>query len=278
MQILDWKALAQKIKDQLKSRIEKNCLKLKLAIIFVWDSDASKVYIKNKISSCDYVWIEVEFIHLDESCTQNELIDTVHKLNNDKTVTWIIVQAPIPKHLYFPDVVRAIDPKKDVDWFTAYNVWKMVASTDFEDLPPATPAWIIRLLNEYDIMLEWMNAVVVGHSNIVWKPMSIMLLNRNATVSTCHIYTKDLRSYTLNADLIISAAWVPKLITADMVKEGVCIVDVWINRDEYWNLCWDVDFENVKQKCSFISPVPWWVWPMTIAQLLLNIEKAGERR
>ena len=147
----------------------------------------------------------------------------------------------------------------------------MFASKEFEDLPPATPAWIIRLLNEYKIKIEWKNVVIVGHSNIVWKPISMMLINRNATVTTCHIYTKNLKFYTKNADILIVATWVEKLIKKHMIKKWVVIIDVWINKDKDWKLCWDVDFDNVVKLCSYITPVPWWVWPMTISQLLINI-------
>lgn len=270
MQILDWKLLATKIKSDLKDRISSNNLSVCLVIIIVWNNPASEIYVRNKIKSCEEVWIKSNLIRFETSITQKELISKIHELNNDKDVNWILVQLPLPGHIFVPEIVKAINPYKDVDWFTAYNLWKMFTSKDFEDLPPATPAWIIRLLDESKIKIEWLNAVVIWHSNNVWKPISTMLVNRNATVTTCHLFTKDLKFYTKNADLIVSATWVRNLIKEDMVKDWVIIIDVWINKDENWKISWDVDFENVSKKCSFISPVPGWVWPMTIAQLLVN--------
>jgi len=275
MKILDWKQLASSIKEDLKNIIISNNIKPKLAIIHVWDSQASDVYVRNKIKACDYIWVQTELIKFSDNVTQDDLIKRIHDLNNDSWVTGLIVQLPLPDHIFVPEIIKAIDPKKDVDGFTAYNIWKMFASKDFEDLPPATPAWIIKILDEYQIDVKWMNAVVIGHSNIVWKPISTMLLNRDATVSTCHIHTKNLKYYTSNADLIISAAWVVNLVTEDMVKDWAVVIDVWINRNEDGKICWDVDFENVAPKCSYITPVPWGVWPMTIAQLLVNLVRAA---
>ena len=278
MQILDWKALALKIRQNLKENIENNNLSLSLAILMVWNNEASQIYVKNKIKACEDIWIRVIKFNFDESISQKELINKIHELNDDNSITWLIVQLPLPSSIFVPEVIKAISPKKDVDWFTAYNIWKMVASPDFEDLPSATPGWIIRLLNEYKIEIQWKNVVVIWHSNIVWKPIWTMLLNRNATVSTCHIYTKNLEFYTKNADIIISATWVRNLVKKEMLKPWVVIVDVWINKDENWKLCWDVDFVNVSPICSYITPVPWWVWPMTIAQLLSNVLSAYHKQ
>ena len=277
MQILDWKALASEIKSELKEKIEKWDIKASLAIILIWENKASQIYVRNKIKACEEVWINASVYDCD-TISQEDLINKIHELNKDSQVNWIIVQLPLPENIFVPDIIKAIDPKKDVDWFTAYNIWKMFASPQFEDLPPATPAWIIKLLEKYNIEIEWKNAVVIGHSNIVWKPIATMLLNRNATVTICHIHTKDLAFYTKNADILISATWVIWLVTKEMVKPWATIIDVWINRNENGKIVWDVDFENVSPICSFITPVPWWVGPMTIAMLLLNTVKAFERR
>lgn len=278
MQILDWKTLAEKIKDNVRSEIRDNNLSLCLAIVIVWNNPASEIYVKKKIESCEGVWIKTIKISYENSISQQELIKKIHELNEDNHITWIIIQLPLPEQIFLPSIIKAINPKKDVDWFTAYNVWKMFASPEFEELPPATPAWIIRLLNEYNIEIKWKNIVVIWHSNIVGKPISTMLINRNATVTTCHIYTKDLTYYTKNADILISATWVKNLIKREMIKEWVIIIDVWINRDENWKISWDVDFENVAPLCSYITPVPWWVWPMTIAQILLNVLNAYRKQ
>ncbi|MBU0727764.1 bifunctional 5,10-methylenetetrahydrofolate dehydrogenase/5,10-methenyltetrahydrofolate cyclohydrolase, partial [Patescibacteria group bacterium] len=172
----------------------------------------------------------------------------------------------------------AVAPSKDVDGFHAYNIGKMFLSPEFEDLPPATPLGIVKLLDHYNIPIEGKDVVVVGHSNIVGKPISMMMLNRNATVTTCHIYTKDLSAHTKRADILIVAVGKEKLITADMVKDGVIVVDVGMNRNKDGKLCGDVDFENIKDKASFITPVPGGVGPMTVAALILNTVRATERQ
>ncbi len=277
MKILDWKALANEIKSDLKKKIKKENINAHLAIILIWENQASQIYVGNKIKSCEEIWIKTS-VYDSDTISQEDLINKIHELNSDKEVHWILVQLPLPENIFVPDIIRAIDPKKDVDWFTAYNVWKMFASTQFEDLPPATPAWIIKLLEKYNIEIQWKNAVVIWHSNIVWKPIATMLLNRNATVSICHIHTKDLSFYTKNADILISATWVVWLVNKDMIKPWAILIDVWTNKNENWKMVWDIDFENVAPICSYISPVPWWVWPMTIAMLLINTIKAFERQ
>lgn len=276
MNILNWTKTAKKIREKLKERVEKMAKKPNFTAILLWNNPASRVYVWMKEKACWEIWILHKRLELSEETTQKELIKIIEKLNEDEENTWIMVQLPLPKHIYEPEIIKAINPKKDVDWFTAYNLWKVFLNPEFEDLPPATPAWIIRLLDEEKIDVKWMNAVVIWRSNIVWKPIWTMLLNRSATVTTCHSKTKNINFYTKNADIIIVAVWIKNFLKKEMVKDWVIIVDVWIHRNEDKTLSWDVDFENVKEKASFITPVPGWVWPMTVAQLMTNIVNSAE--
>ena len=276
MQILDGKALSEKLIDSVKGKVSK--LKPKLAVIMVGDDPASLAYIRNKKRACERAGIEYEEHKFPTSITHNKLLKEIDKLNKDDSVNGFIVQIPLPEHIYLPEVIRAINPKKDVDGFNAYNIGKMFLSPEFEDLPPATPLGIVKLLDHYNIPIQGQEVVVVGHSNIVGKPISIMMLNRNATVTTCHIHTKDLASHTRRADILIVAVGKPNLITADMVKEGVVVVDVGMNKTRDGKLCGDVDFANVSKKASYITPVPGGVGPMTVAALILNTVRATERQ
>ena len=276
MQLLDGKRISEELLESLKTKAQE--LNPCLTVISVGEDPASKVYIRQKRLACEKVGIRYQEICFEPSITQADLISKIEELNNDKSVTGVIVQLPIPEHLHAPEIIRSINPKKDVDGFHAYNLGKMFLSPEFEDLPPATPAGIIKMLDAYEIDVKGMEVVVVGHSNIVGKPISTMLLNRNATVTTCHIETKDLKSHTQRADLIVVAVGKSKLITEDMVKDGVIIVDVGMNRLEDGSLVGDVDFPNVSQKTSFITPVPGGVGPMTVASLIANVVRAAERQ
>ena len=276
MQILDGKALSEELINSVKNQTIK--LKPTLAVILVGENPASLTYTRNKQKACERAGIEYVEFRYPDTVTQDELMQKIEEINDDDDINGMIVQLPLPHQIQTPKIIRAIDPKKDVDGFHAYNLGKMFLSPEFEDLPPATPFGIIKLLDHYNIPIRGQNVVVVGHSNIVGKPISTMMLNRNATVTTCHIYTKDLGIYTKQADILIVAAGKEKLITADMVKEGVIIVDVGINRRDDGSLCGDVDFEEVSKKASYISPVPGGVGPMTVAALILNTVRATERQ
>lgn len=276
MQLLDGKRISEELLESLKIKAQE--LNPCLTVISVGEDPASKVYIRQKRLACEKIGIRYQEICFEPSITQADLISKIEELNNDESVTGVIVQLPIPEHLHAPEIIRSINPKKDVDGFHAYNLGKMFLSPEFEDLPPATPAGIIKMLDAYEIDVKGMEIVVVGHSNIVGKPISTMLLNRNATVTTCHIDTKDLKSHTQRADLIVVAVGKSKLITEDMVKDGVIIVDVGMNRLEDGSLAGDVDFPNVSQKASFITPVPGGVGPMTVASLIANVVRAAERQ
>lgn len=275
-EILDGRMVAKKIRQGLKSEIEDlkaNGINPKLAVIMVGEDPSSKIYVKNKSIVCNEVGIEYEEFLLSETTTMEELLDLIDKLNKDATIHGILLQSPIPKGLDINEAFRAIDPKKDVDGFNPFNVGKLCLGQD--TFVSCTPFGIIKLLGEYNIEIEGKNAVVVGRSNIVGKPMMQCLLNKNATVTVCHSKTKDLKEVTKEADILVVAIGRANFITKDMVKENAVVIDVGINRGENGKLCGDVDFEEVSKVASYITPVPGGVGPMTIAMLMNNIVKAA---
>lgn len=275
--LLAGKPVADQLLEKLRPEIKK--LNPKLVIVQVGNDPASSSYIKQKLASCAVVGLRHEHKHLEERATLTELMELIRDLNADNDVTGFILQLPLPKHLQssLPQIIRAIDPKKDIDGFGAYNLGKMFLSTAFEHLPPATPAGIITLLEHYKIGVATKHAVVVGHSNTVGKPLAVMLLNRFATVTVCHIKTKDLAHHTRQADLLFVAVGKPGLITADMVKKGVVVIDIGITRTKD-GLKGDVDFDAVKAIASAITPVPGGVGPMTVASLIRNCITAKRRQ
>lgn len=278
-QIIDGKELAKKIRGNLKIENEKliqKGIQAKLAVILVGNDSASKIYVKNKSKACVDVGIEFEEILLDESTTMQKLLDIIDKLNNRKDINGILLQSPIPKGLNIQEAFEEIDYRKDVDGFNPINVGKLMIGQDC--FVSCTPFGIIKMLEEYNIPIEGKHAVVIGRSNIVGKPLSQCLLNKNATVTICHSRTKNLAEYTKTADILISAVGKVNLVTKDMVKDGATVIDVGMNRDEKGKLVGDVDFENVKEKASYITPVPGGVGPMTIAMLMNNVIKAAEEQ
>lgn len=279
--ILDGRKVSDSLLDEVKADVEE--LKaagtnVKLVVVVVGEDPASVVYVRNKERACAKTGIEFERIAYPESVTQEELIAKIEELNADPSVTGMIVQAPLPRHISEPLVVRAINPYKDVDGFHAYNVGKMFLNKDFEDMAPCTPKGMIRILDDYKVDLRGKKAVVIGRSNVVGKPIGIMLLNRDATVTICHRYTENLAEYTRDADLIVVAVGKPNLLTADMVKDGVIVLDVGINRLEDGSLVGDTDFDGVSKKASMITPVPGGVGPMTVACLLQNTVTAAKKQ
>lgn len=278
MQLLDGKKVASELYTKLQGKVaalkEKNIVP-KLVIVLVGDDPASLSYIKQKRKASEQTGIVSELVHLKpEDVDTQSMIDLVQKLNNDPTVHGFIVQLPLPKHVETPKVLKAVAPHKDVDGFTAYNLGKMFLSTEFEDLAPCTPLGVIRLLEYYKIEVKGMEVTMVGASNTVGKPLGIMLQNRGATVTICNSKTKDLASHTRRADLLIVAVGKEKLITKDMVKEGVIVVDVGINRNKEGKLVGDVDFDEVAPKTKFITPVPGGCGPMTVGCLMENVVHA----
>ncbi len=279
MEIIDGKKLAKKTRESLKSEVEElksEGIIPKLAVIMVGNNSASQIYVRNKSRACDEVGIEFEEHLLPDTTTQQELIDLIEKLNNNKNINGILLQSPIPEGLDINEAFRKIAPEKDVDGFHPINVGKLVLGQD--TFVSCTPYGIMRMFEEYNIDLEGKNAVVIGRSNIVGKPMSQCLLNNNATVTICHSRTQNLSEITKNADILVSAIGKPEFVKADMVKDGVVVIDVGINRTEEGKLKGDVDFENVSKKASYITPVPGGVGPMTIAMLMNNVVKATKNQ
>ena len=275
-EFLDGKTISQKIKEGLKKEVEelkKNGIVPKLAVIMIGDDPSSKIYVRNKSIACNEIGIEYEEYLLNENITMDELLALIDKLNKDDSVNGILLQSPIPRGLDINEAFKSIDPKKDVDGFNPVNVGKLCLGQD--SFISCTPYGIIKLLEEYGIQIEGKDAVVVGRSNIVGKPMMQCLLNKNATVTICHSKTIKLERVTKKADILVVAVGKPKFITADMVKEGAIVIDVGINRGEDGKLCGDVDFDEVSKIASYITPVPGGIGPMTIAMLMNNIVKAA---
>ena len=269
--ILDGKELSKKIKQEIKEEvsklIEQNTIVPGLAIVLVGSNPASEIYVRNKLKAAAFCKINASLIRKDENITEEALLNLVYTLNQDPKYHGIIVQLPLPKHINEQKIIDAIDTSKDVDGFGALNKGRLFSG--LKAMESATPHGIMRLLDAYNIPIEGRRAVVVGRSNIVGKPMAMLLLNRNATVTICHSKTQNLKEITKQADILVVAIGKAKYITADMVKEGAVVVDVGTNRID-GVLCGDVDFENVAPIVSYISPVPGGVGPLTIASLLEN--------
>ncbi len=258
---------------KLKPEVEK--LNPKLVVVQVGEDPASSSYIRQKIKSCKEVGMRSEHKHLPATTLLPELMEVIDTLNNDNDVTGFIVQLPLPSHLSKDPqkIIDAIDPKKDIDGFSTINIGSTFLSKASELLPPATPAGIVALLEHYKIEVAGKHVVVVGRSNIVGKPIAIMLINRGATVTVCNSKTSDLPAITRQADILIAAVGKPKIITADMVKDGVVVIDVGVNRVD-GKLIGDCDFEAISKKASAITPVPGGVGPMTVASLIANSVRA----
>lgn len=271
--ILNGRTVSTSLLEDLKQDVEQlnaQGVRPKLVVIVVGENPASAVYVRHKQKACEKVGMISEKHDFPDTMSQKELLAHIDKLNKDKSVNGMIVQLPLPEHIDGDEVIKAIDPAKDVDGFHAVNMGKTMIGRNFEDLPPCTPKGITKILEYYDIDPSGMDAVVIGRSNIVGKPISMMLVNRNATVTMCHSRTKDLLAQTKKADLLVVAIGRPKFVTADMVKEGAVIIDVGINRLPDGSLCGDVDYDEVEKIVSAITPVPRGVGPMTVACLLEN--------
>lgn len=266
--ILSGKECSVFYKEQLKKEIEKIEKKLKLVVVRIGNDEASKIYVNSKKKACLEIGIDCEEIHFDETVTNDIVIDKINELNNNQDVTSILVQLPIPKRLDVNKIINTIDYKKDVDGLTTTNIGKL--NNNEKGIVPATPNGIMKMLEYYNIDLEGKHVVVVGRSNLVGKPLISLLLNKNATVTVCHSKTNSLHNFTRNADILISAVGKKGLITCDMVKDDVIIIDVGINRVD-GKIYGDVDFENVSPISSAITPVPGGVGVMTVTSLLMNI-------
>lgn len=275
--IIDGKLISQQVKDRVKDEVSK--LREKgivpgLAVIIVGEDPASQIYVRNKERACEEVGIASFKYALSADTTQEELLDLVKKLNEDDRVNGILCQLPLPSHLDETAVINAIVPEKDVDAFHPQNVGKIMIG-DYAFLP-CTPAGVMELIRSTGTDIKGKECVVIGRSNIVGKPMAMLLLHESGTVTVCHSKTADLKSECLRADILVAAVGVPKLITGDMIKEGAVVIDVGMNRDENGKLCGDIDFESCKDKASYITPVPGGVGPMTIAELMQNTLTAAK--
>lgn len=273
---IDGRSLSKKVEEQVKQGVEKlmaeKGITPGLATILVGEDPASKMYVRLKHKACERVGIHAEDHNMPESTTQEELMQRIQELNSRRDIHGILLQLPLPKHLDDKSAMLAIDPAKDADGFHPYNMGKLLIGE--EGLVPCTPKGVIRALEEYNVTIQGKHAVIVGHSNVVGKPMAAMLINRNATVSVCHVFTDDLKKYTLDADILVVGTGVKHLIKADMVKEGAVIFDVGITEEE-GKVYGDVDFDNVVKKASLITPVPGGVGPMTIAILMEHVLMAA---
>jgi len=278
--ILDGKALSKKIREEIRKEVKSFTLKglrpPSLAVILVGNDPASEIYVNNKRKACEKVGIRSLFYKLPENVPEEKLLGLIYELNLNEEVDGILVQLPLPKHISQTKVILSISPTKDVDGFHPENMGKLVAQID-DGFIPCTPLGIDILLRHYGIEVEGKDITIVGAGFIVGRPLSLLMLWRNATVSVCHIYTKDIRKFTKEADILISATGVPHLIKEDMVKEGAVVIDVGISRLN-GKIVGDVDFERVKERVSAITPVPGGVGPMTVTALLLNTLKAYKRK
>lgn len=278
-EIIDGKGLAKKIRENLKKDVDalrKEGIIPKFAVILVGEDPASKIYVRNKNKACVEIGIEYEEHVLKQDTTMEELLRLIDKLNKDKSINGILLQSPLPQHLDINEALKQIDYKKDVDGFNPVNVGKLSLGQDC--FVSCTPYGIIRMLEEYKIPTEGKNAVIIGRSNIVGKPLIQCLLSKNATVTVCHSKTQNIEEITKNSDIIIAAMGKPKFLKGNMVKQGATVIDVGINRMENGKIVGDVDFEEVSKKTSYITPVPGGVGPMTIAMLMNNIVKATKEQ
>lgn len=278
--LIDGKLLAAEMRNKIKIEAE-NLEKLRgrnasLAVVLVGDDPASKIYVRNKIKACAETGIKSCSYTLPENVEQGVLETLIKKLAKDDEIDGILVQLPLPKHIDAERVLSFIPPEKDVDGFSKENIGALCLNE--ECLVACTPSGVMKMLEHYNIPIRGRRAVVVGRSNIVGKPMEMLLINADATVTVCHSKTVNLKEECLKADILVAAIGRAKYITADMIKSGAVVIDVGMNRDENGKLCGDVDFENVKEKSSYITPVPGGVGPMTITMLMYNALKAAQRR
>ena len=276
MTIIDGKVVSAHIRQELSSEVKELGIKPKLAVILVGNDPASAVYVRNKQKACIETGIEPLQITLPENTAEDDLLALIDELNSDESVNGILVQLPLPKTISEKKVIERISPKKDVDAFTYESVGKIVEGN--YGFLPCTPAGIMELLKFYNISPEGKECVIIGRSNIVGKPMALLLLNANGTVTVCHSRTHDLKEVTKRADILVVAIGKPNFVTSDMVKDGAVVIDVGINRLPDGKLCGDVAFDEVSEKASFITPVPGGVGPMTITMLMKNTVSAAKKQ
>ncbi len=269
---IDWKTIALNIYDSIKGKVASLNKKPCLWVILVWSNPSSLRYIKQKQKWAEYTWIKFKLLNMDEDVSEKELIKTIHKFNKDEKITWYIVQMPLPKHIDEQKIIDAIDPIKDVDWFHPINQWKILI-WDKTGLKPCTPAWVIEILKSMDMDFFWKVVCVIWKSNIVWKPVIAMLINKWATVISCNSKTMHIDKYTKLADIVIVATWKPWLVKEKMLKKDSIVIDVWFTviDDKIYG---DAETEEIEKAWHSITPVPGWVWTLTVAMLMKNTLKA----
>ena len=278
MELIDGKLISQTIKDELKARVaelKKHGHDGSLAVIQVGNDPASSIYVKNKKKACEYIGIGSVSYELSENTSEAELLNIIDELNNKPEIIGILVQRPVPKHINEDKIIKAISPRKDVDGFHVENVGALCVGN--RGFVSCTPAGVIQLLKRSNVEIAGKHCVVIGRSNIVGKPMALLMLRENATVTICHSKTQNLKEICKGADILIAAVGKPRLINSEYVKEGAVVIDVGIHRDENNKMCGDVDFDDVKDMVSKITPVPGGVGPMTIAMLMNNCVEAMEQ-
>ncbi len=277
VEIICGKELAKKVRKDLRKEVKilkEKGINPKLAVIMVGEDPGSQVYVRNKSKACEKVGIEFEEFLFEEDTSEEVLLETIKKLNEDDKIHGILLQSPVPKHININKAFRTILPEKDVDGFNPINVGNLTIGEDA--FISCTPYGIIKMLEEYNIETEGKKCAILGRSNIVGKPMIQCMLNKNSTVTVCHSKTKDIDKITKDSDIVIAAIGKPKFVKADMIKDGAVVIDVGINRLDDGTICGDVDYDNVSKKASYITPVPGGVGPMTIAMLLSNVIKAAK--
>jgi len=273
--IIDWKGIAKKIYDNIKEEIKTLKNKPTLWAILVWNNSSSLRYISQKQKWADYCWINFELKHLNENTSEEELLELLKNFNNNKNISWYIVQLPLPKHINEQKIIHTINPNKDVDWFHEQNQWKILI-WDNSWFVPCTPAWIMEIFDSIWEKVEWKIVCVVWRSNIVWKPITALLINAWATVISCNSRTPNIEEFTKKSDIIIMAAWKPWLLKSGMIKKDAIIIDVWFTVIDN-KIYWDADFDSIEANWNKITPVPWWVWALTVAMLMNNTLKAYKK-
>jgi len=274
--LIDWKNIALQIYDKIKAKVSMMDKKPTLWAILVWNNSSSLRYINQKRKWAKYTWINFELLELSEDITEKKLLKKIESFNKDKNISWYIVQLPLPKHIDEKNIINAILPEKDIDWFHPENQGKLLI-WDKSWFIPCTPAWIMEIIKSEDIDLVWKVVCVIGRSNIVWKPVTNLLINAWATVISCNSKTMDLTSYTNKADIVVVAAWKPNLLKENMLKKWWIVIDVWFTVvDEI--IYWDADTVNIDKAWHKVTPVPGWVWALTVAMLMKNTLKSSKEQ
>lgn len=270
--IIDWKQIALNIYDKIKWEVASLDKKPCLWAILVWNNSSSIRYINQKRKWAEYTWIDFKLITFPDNISELDLLKQVKEFNHNHDISWYIVQLPLPKHINEKSIINTIDPKKDVDWFHPINQWKILI-WDNSWLVPCTPAWIMQIFNSEDIDLVWKEVTVIWKSNIVWKPITSLLINAWSTVTSCNSKTKDLKAHTKKSDIVVVATWIPWLLKENMLKENSIIIDVWFTVID-WKIHWDAETKKIDEAWHLITPVPGWVWALTVAMLMSNTLKA----